>query len=197
MSVSATLVKELREKTGAGVMACRDALQKHDNDVEKAASFLRQKGITQAEKKAGRVTGEGRVDAYIHQGGKLGVLLEVNCETDFVAKTDEFKALVKELAMQIAATAPRYVSRDSVPEEIASVQRASFEQAAQAEGKKPDIVARIVEGKLEKWYGEICLLDQVGVRDDSQKIGDVVRSAIAKIGENIVVKRFARFNLGE
>lgn len=195
--MSATLVKELREKTGAGVMECRDALRKHDNDLEKAASFLRQKGITQAEKKAGRATREGRVEAYIHQGSKLGVLLEVNCETDFVAKTDEFKALVKEVAMQIAATAPRYVSRESVPEDLVSAQRAAFEQAAVSEGKKPDIVARIVEGKLEKWYGEICLLDQVSVRDDAQKIGDVVRAAIAKTGENIVVKRFARFNLGE
>jgi elongation factor Ts len=195
--VSANMVKELREKTGAGMMDCKKALAEAGGDFAKAEEVLRKKGLSAAAKKSARAATEGAVASYIHMGGKIGVLVEVNCETDFVARTEGFQALVKDLAMQIAAAAPRWVRREEVPPEV--IQKEMEIARAQArEQKKPDaIVEKIATGKVEKFYGEFCLLEQPFVKDDKKKIQDVVTEAIAKIGENIQVRRFARYVLGE
>ncbi len=195
--VSASMVKELREKTGAGMMDCKKALAEAGGDFAKAEDILRKKGLSAAAKKSARAATEGAVASYIHMGGKIGVLVEVNCETDFVARTEGFQALVKDLAMQIAAAAPRWVRREEVPPEV--IQKEMDIARAQArEQKKPDaIVEKIATGKVEKFYGEFCLLEQPFVKDDKKKIQDVVTEAIAKIGENIQVRRFARYVLGE
>jgi elongation factor Ts len=195
MDVNANLVKELRDKTGAGVMDCKKALAEAAGDLEKAVLWLREKGIAQAQKRAGRVASEGSIGAYIHAGGKLGVLVEVNCESDFVAKTPEFQALVKELAMQVAAANPRCVQRQELAPEVIAQERQIYVQ--QATGKPDNVVAKIVEGKLEKFYKEVCLAEQSYVRDPNRTINDLLGEYTAKLGEKIEVRRFVRFQLGE
>ena len=195
--VSATLVKELREKTGAGMMDCKKALTETVGDFAKAEELLRKKGLAAAASKATRVASEGAVASYIHMGGKIGVLVEVNCETDFVARTEAFKTLVKDISMQIAASNPLWVKREEVPPEIVA-KEIEIAKAQVKDGKKPEaIVEKIAKGKLEKFYEQFCLLDQPFVKDDKKKVSEMLTDAIAKIGENIKVRRFARFVLGE
>jgi elongation factor Ts len=196
MNISASLVKELRERSGAGMLDCKNALVKANGDIEKAIDLLREKGLASAAKKAGRLASEGLVDAYIH-GGRIGVLVEVNSETDFVAKTDEFKEFVKDIAMQVAAANPKYVSREEVPEEEIAHEREVLTVQAKNEGKPDHIAAKIVEGRLEKYYEQVCLLDQDFIKDPDKKIKDLLSEKIAKIGENIKIRRFVRFEVGE
>ncbi len=191
----AKLVKELRDKTGAGVMDCKKALAETGGDLEKAGVWLREKGIAQAAKRAGRVASEGTVGTYIHAGGKLGVLVEVNCESDFVAKTPEFQALVKEIAMQIAAANPRCLRREELPPDVIHQEREIY--ASQSAGKPEPIVNKIVEGKIEKFYREVCLLEQSYVRDPNRTISDLVGEYVGKLGEKIEIRRFMRYQLGE
>lgn len=197
MEISASMVKELREKTGAGMMDCKKALGEADGDMEKAADILREKGIAKAEKKSGRIAAEGLVESYIHSNGRIGVLVEVNCETDFVAKTDGFKTFVRDIAMHIAATNPKYLSRDEVEQGDIEKEKEILKQQALNEGKPENIVEKMVEGRIEKFYKEICLLEQPFVKDPDQTIEKLVKEQIAKIGENINIRRFARFELGE
>ncbi|AQS56863.1 translation elongation factor Ts [Novibacillus thermophilus] len=197
MAITAAQVKELREKTGAGMMDCKKALQEAEGDMERAVELLRKKGLAAADKKAGRIAAEGLVDSYIHAGGKIGVLVEVNCETDFVAKTDEFKTLVRDIAMHIAATDPQYVRREEVPEETVAKERELLKEQALSEGKPAHIVDKMVEGRLEKFFKEICLVEQPFVKDPDITVEQLVKEKIAKIGENISIRRFARFGLGE
>lgn len=195
--VSASMVKELREKTGAGMMDCKKALAEAGGDFAKAEEVLRKKGLSAAAKKTGRAATEGAVASYIHMGGKIGVLVEVNCETDFVARTDGFQALVKDLAMHIAAAAPDYVRREDVPADVVA-RELEIGRAQAREQKKPEaIIEKIAQGKADKYFEERVLLEQKFVKDDKKKVGDVVTEAVAKIGENIQVRRFARFVLGE
>ena len=194
--ISASLVKELREKTGAGIKDCKEALEQNGGQVDKAADWLRQRGVARAEKKADRITAEGQIGAYIHLGGKVGVLIEVNCETDFVAKTDDFKNLVNELSLQVAAMKPDYVSKDEVPQEKLQAELAGYKQAAMAEGKPENIAEKIAQGKVDKYFQTVCLLEMPYIRDDSKKVEELVKETIAKTGENIRVKRFVRFALG-
>jgi elongation factor Ts len=195
--ISAQAVKELRERTGAGMMDCKKALVEVNGDMEKAIDYLREKGLAAASKKAGRIASEGLVEAYIHAGGKIGVLLEINCETDFVAKTDDFKALARDIAMQIAASNPSYVSRDEIPEDVVNREKDIFKAQALNEGKPANIVEKMIVGRVEKFYKEICLLDQVFIKDDSKTIQQLITEAVARIGENISLRRFSRFQLGE
>lgn len=195
MDVNATLVRELRDKTGAGVMDCKKALAESKGDLERAVVWLREKGIAQAAKRAGRVASEGSVGAYIHAGGKLGVLVEINCESDFVAKTPEFQTLVKEIAMQIAAANPRCVNRDELPAAVIQQEREIY--ASQSAGKPEQVINKIVEGKLDKFYKEVCLSEQAWVRDPNRSISDVVGEYVGKLGEKIEIRRFVRFQLGE
>src|SRR5580658_1513334 len=195
MEVNATLVRELRDKTGAGVMDCKKALAEASGDLDKAVVWLREKGIAQAAKRSGRVASEGSGGWYIHACGKLGVLVEVNCESDFVAKTAEFQDLVKQIAMHIAAANPRCVRREELPPEVIQQERQIY--AAQAVGKPEAVVAKIVEGKLEKFYKETCLLEQSWVRDPNITIGELIGAAVGKMGEKIDVRRFVRFQLGQ
>lgn len=197
MDVNANLVKELREKTGAGVMDCKTALAEAKGDLEQAVVWLREKGISQAAKRAGRVASEGTVGSYIHAGGKLGVLVEVNCESDFVAKTPEFQALVKEIAMQIAAANPRSVRREELPPEIIAQERQIYASQAAATGKPEAVISKIVDGKLEKFFADACLYEQAWVRDPNRLIKDVIGEYVGKLGEKIEVRRFVRFQLGE
>jgi elongation factor Ts len=199
MDVNANLVKELRTATGAGVMDCKRALAESDGNLETAVEYLRKKGQADAQKRAGRTTAEGQVGAYIHSGGKVGVLMEVNCETDFVARTADFQALTRDLAMQVAAMSPRFVSRDEVDDATLAKEREILRAQALEEGKPENLVDRIVQGRLDKFYGEACLLEQVFVKDDARKktVREVVDEARAKLGENIRVRRFVRFQLGE
>jgi elongation factor Ts len=197
MEITAGLVKALRERTGAGMMDCKKALEESRGDMEKAIEFLRIKGLSKAAKKADRATGEGLVLSYIHPGNRLGVLIEVNCETDFVARTDEFQALVRNLAMHIAAAAPVGVTRDDIPAELLEKEREVFRAQALEEGKPATVVDKIVQGRIEKFFGEAALMDQVYVRDNDKKVRDVVNEAISRLGENIRVARFARFQLGQ
>jgi len=195
--ISANAVKELREKTGAGMMDCKKALAEAGGDAAKAEELLRKKGLSAAAKKAGRVASEGAVASYIHMGGKIGVLVEVNCETDFVARTDGFQALVKDLAMHIAAAAPLYVKRDEVPADVIA-KEIEIAKAQMRDQKKPEaILEKIALGKVEKYYEQFCLLDQPFVKEDKKKVSEIITDAVAKIGENIQVRRFARFVLGE
>ncbi len=196
-AVEAGRVKELREKTGAGIMDCKRALQASGSDLEAAVKWLREKGLASAAKKAGRVTSEGQVVSYIHPGGRVGVLLELNCETDFVARTDEFQALARELAMQVAAGNPRWVRREDVPADVVAAEREVLTRQAAQEGKPERIVANIVEGRLKKFFQENCLIDQPFIKDDSKTVEQLIREAIARLGENLVLRRFARFGLGE
>jgi elongation factor Ts len=195
--ISAKVVAELREKTGAGMMDCKKALTEAGGDLAKAEDVLRKKGLSAAAKKTGRAATEGAVASYIHMGGKIGVLLEVNCETDFVGRTDGFQALVKDLSMHVAAAAPQYVRREEVPAEVVAKEMEIAKEQMRAQKKPEAMLEKIAAGKLEKFYSEVCLLEQPFVKDDKKKIQDVVTEAVAKIGENIQIRRFARFVLGE
>ena len=197
MEVTASLVKELREKTGAGMMDCKKALAETAGDLPKAVDYLRQKGLAAAAKKADRVAADGAIGAYVHAGGKLGVLVEINCETDFVARTAEFQSLLKDVAMQVAATNPRCVRREEVSAEDFEREKVIYRQQALESGKPEKVIEMIVQGKMEKFYSEVCLLEQAFVKDPDKKIIDVVNEAIARLGENIQVRRFARYHLGE
>jgi len=193
--ISATMVNELRAKTGAGLMDCKRALVENKGDQNTAAEWLRKKGIASAVKKADRAAKEGIITSYIHLGGKVGVLIEVNCETDFVAKTDEFQALAKDLCMQIAAASPLFVVREQAPAEL--VEKEKEIAAAQVVGKPAPAVEKIVQGKIDKWFGTVCLLEQPFVRDQNKTVKDYIAEAIARTGENIVVRRFVRYAIGD
>jgi elongation factor Ts len=195
MDVNANLVRELRDKTGVGVMDCKKALAESQGDLEQAAVWLREKGIAQAARRAGRVASEGSIGAYIHAGGKLGVLVEINCESDFVAKTPEFQTLVKEIAMQIAAQNPRCIHREQLAPEIIEQERQIY--ASQSAGKPDAVVAKIVEGKLEKFYRDVVLEEQAWVRDPNRTIRDLLGEYTGKLGEKLEIRRFSRFQLGE
>lgn len=197
MQISAQMVKELRERTGAGMMDCKNALTETAGDMEKAIDALRKKGLAAAAKRSGRIASEGAVASYIHAGGKLGVLVEINCETDFVARTPDFQELVKDVAMHIAAAEPRFVNREEVTPEVLERERAIYREQALASGKPPAVVEKIVDGKLEKFYAESVLLEQPFVKNTDQTIGQLIVEKVAKIGENIKVRRFTRFKLGE
>jgi elongation factor Ts len=197
MAISATLVKELRDKSGAPMMDCKTALVEAEGDLEKAHRILRQKGQATAVKRSSKATSEGAVGSYIHAGGRIGVLIEVNCETDFVARTADFQTLLKDLAMHIAASEPRVVDRDEVTEDVLNEEREIYRQQATASGKPPAVVEKIVAGRMEKFYQEFCLMEQPFVRDPNLTVKDVIHNVIAKTGENIRVKRFARFVLGQ
>jgi elongation factor Ts len=197
MSISASLVKELRERTGAGMMDCKKALTETGGDIEKAVTYLREKGLAAAAKKAGRIAAEGLVESYIHGVGKLGVLVEVNCETDFVALTDEFKGLTRDIAMQIAAAKPEFVSREEVPAEMVEKEKEILRAQAINEGKPAAIADKMVEGRIEKYYKDVCLLEQPFVKDTNLTIQQLLTEKIAKIGENISIRRFVRYELGE
>ncbi|HEX4955435.1 MAG TPA: translation elongation factor Ts [Thermoanaerobaculia bacterium] len=197
MSISAQMVKDLRERTGAPMMDCKAALTESGGDAEKAVDILRKKGLAAAAKKAGRVTAEGAVGSYIHAGGKIGVLVEINCETDFVARTDDFLELVKDIAMHIAAAEPRFASREEVSQADLDREREIYRDQAVASGKPANVVDRIVEGKIEKFYSEFVLTEQPFVKNPDLTVGQLIAEKVGKIGENIRVRRFARFKLGE
>ncbi|MGI5863539.1 MAG: translation elongation factor Ts [Myxococcales bacterium] len=195
--VTADKVKELREKTGAGMMDCKKALQANEGDIAKSIEWLRQKGLAKAATKAGRAAAEGAVGSYIHMGGKIGVLVEVNCETDFVARTDDFQQLVKDVAMQIAALSPKYVRREEVPAEEIEKEKEIYRAQLKESGKPEKAWDKITEGKLDKYFSEVCLLEQPFAKDQNKTVKQMIDEAIAKTGENIQVRRFARFQLGE
>jgi elongation factor Ts len=197
MEITAQMVKQLRERTGAPMMDCKSALAEAKGEIEQAVDVLRKRGLAAAAKKAGRITAEGAVGAYIHAGGKIGVLVEVNCETDFVARTDQFQELVRDIALHIAAAEPRFLHRDEVTPEVLERERAIFREQAAATGKPPAVIERIVEGKLEKYYSEFVLLEQPFVKDPDHTVGQMIAERIGRIGENIQVRRFSRYKLGE
>ena len=197
MTVTADQVRQLREKTGAGMMECKKALLEASGDFEKAVDVLRKSGIARAGSRGGRAASEGLVESYIQPGNRVGVLIEVNCETDFVARTPEFAGLVRDLAMQVAAAGAEYIRREDVPAERVAKEREIFAAQLEGQGKPSAIIDKIVTGKLEKFYAEVCLLEQPYIRDDKRTVGGLVTEAAAKTGENIVVRRFARFRLGE
>ena len=197
MEISASMVKDLRERTGSGMMDCKRALTESNGDMEKAIEYLREKGLAKAAKKSGRIASEGIVDAYIHGGGRIGVLVEVNTETDFAAKNEDFHAFVKDVAMQIAAMNPRYVGREEVPPEVIEKEKEILKAQAMNEGKPEHIAEKIVTGRLEKFYNEICLLEQPFIKDGDKTVEQVLKEKIATIGENIVIRRFVRFERGE
>lgn len=197
MSAPATLVKELREKTGAGILDCQKALQENSNDLEKAVDYLRQKGLAAAQKRSTREANEGLISSYIHPGSRIGVLVEVNCETDFVARNEEFQAFVKDVALQIAAANPSYVKREDVPAEVVAKEKEIYEGQAKEMGKPPAAWPKIIDGKLEKFYQESCLLEQAFIKEPSVTIKDLLTQKIAKIGENLVIRRFTRYQLGQ
>lgn len=195
--ITAEMVKQLRERTGAGMMDCKKALTETNGDSEKAIELLRERGIAKAAKKAGRVAAEGLVEAYIHGGGRIGVLVEVNIETDFAAKNEEFKTFVKDIAMQIAASNPEYVSREDVPASVLENEKEILRVQARNEGKPEKIIEKMVEGRIEKFYSEKCLLDQAFIKDPDMTVDQLLKEKIAHIGENITIRRFARFERGE
>jgi elongation factor Ts len=195
MVVTTEMVKELREKTGAGVLDCRNALRDVEGDFDKAAEILRKKGLALAEKKAEREANEGLIEAYVHAGGKLGVLVELNCETDFVARTDEFRELAHDVALQVAATNPQYLAPGDVPADVVERER-EWQRQQVAPGKSEEVVDKILEGKLDKYFGDVCLLEQPFIKDESVTIRELITNTIAKLGENIHMRRFARFELG-
>jgi elongation factor Ts len=197
MSVSAQEVKELRDKTGAGFMECKAALTETQGDIEKAVDLLRKKGLSSAAKKAGRETREGIIGSYIHVGGKVGVLVEVNCESDFVARTEDFQELVKDLTMQIAAADPRFIRREDVTPEVLDKEREIYMEQARLTGKPKQVLEKIVDGKIEKYYAEACLMEQPFIKDPKVTIHELISAKVAKVGENIRVNRFARFKIGE
>ncbi len=197
MEITTAMVKELREATAAGILDCRTALEISGGDFDKAVDYLREKGLAKAAKRMSREAKDGLVTAYIHAGGRIGVLVEVNCETDFVARTDEFKNLVNNIAMQIAAMSPRYVRREDVPEAVIAHEREVFRAQALEEGKPASVVERIVDGRIEKFLQEACLLEQTFIRDEERTVDAIIKDVITKTGENVVVRRFVRFELGE
>lgn len=197
MEISAGTVRELREKTGAGMMDCKKALLESAGDMEKAVDYLRQKGLALASRKEGRVAAEGLVGSYIHGGGKIGVLVEINCETDFVARTPEFQDLLKDVAMQIAAANPKYIRREDVPEDELERERQIFHQQAIESGKPEKVVGKIVDGKIERFYSDVCLLEQEFIKDPDRQVGDLIKDVVARLGENVQVRRFTRFHIGE
>ncbi|MFP3979780.1 MAG: translation elongation factor Ts [Desulfobacterales bacterium] len=197
VSISADLVKQLRDRSGAGIMDCKEALTECEGDTEKAADYLRKKGLATAKKRAGKVAADGVIQSYIHMGGKIGVLVEVNCETDFVAKTDEFKEFAKNIAMHIAASSPLGVVPEDIPEEAVAREKEIYRQQALEMGKPEDVAEKIVEGKMNKFYKESCLMNQLYIRDTNLTISDVINEMIAKTGEKITINRFARFQTGE
>ncbi len=197
MASLSDLVKELREKTGAGILDCQKALTENGNSIDKAIDYLRQKGLAAAQKKAGRETNQGLVHAYIHAGGKIGVLIEVNCETDFVARNEQFKAFVNDLALQVAASNPSCVRREEIPADVVAKERSIYEGQAKELGKPPAAWPKIIDGKLEKFYQENCLLEQGFIKDPSVTIKDLLAQQIGKIGENMNIRRFTRFQLGQ
>ena len=195
--ISASMVKELRERTGAGMMDCKKALSETGGDIEKAIEFLREKGLAAAAKKAGRVAAEGIVEAYIHGGGRIGVLVEINCETDFVAKNEDFRALARDIAMQIAAAKPEFVRREEVSNDVIEKEKEILRAQALNEGKPEKIVEKMVEGRIEKYYKEVCLLEQPFIKDSDKTVQQVVNELVSKIGEKIDVRRFTRYEMGE
>ena len=197
MAVETSSVKELRERTGAGILDCRKALQECGGELEQAVDFLRQKGLALAAKKGGRVAAEGQVGAYIHGGGKIGVLVELNCETDFVARTTEFQELLKDIAMQIAAANPKFIRREDVPSQDLEKEQEIYRRQALELGKPEKVLDKIVAGKVERFYSEACLLEQAFIKDPDKQVGEVIQEAIARLRENIQVRRFERFHLGE
>lgn len=197
MEITASMVKELRERTGSGMMDCKRALIETEGNIEAAIDYLREQGLSAAAKKAGRIAAEGIVDSYIHMGGRIGVLIEVNCETDFVAKTEQFRSFVRDMAMQVAASRPEYVVRDEVPEDIISREREVYRAAALHEGKPERIVDKIVDGRLEKFFKDICLLEQPFIKDPDRSVEQVLKETIAQLGENISIRRFTRYEMGE
>ncbi len=197
MEITAKMVKDLRDKTGLGMMDCKKALVETEGDAEKAIDFLRKKGALKAAKREGRATSEGRVGSYIHMNGKIGVLLELNCESDFVAKTDEFAGLVKDLCMQVAASSPQWISREDVPEDVVAKEKDIYVTQAKDAGKPEKILDKIAEGKLNKFYSEVCLLEQPFIKDTDKSVEEVIKDVIAKLGENMMVGRFVRFQVGQ
>ena len=197
MQISASMVKELREKTGVGMMTCKQALAEAGGSLDEAEKILRKRGEATAAKKAGRAASEGLIHSYIHTGSKVGVLLEVNCETDFTARNEDFQTMVRDIAMHIAAASPRFVSRDDVPEEVVASEREIFADQAKKTGKPENVIAKIVDGKIDKFYSEICLLEQPFVKDPDKSVHDLVTERIARIGENMKVARFTRYALGD
>lgn len=197
MAISAQVVKELREKCGAGMMDCKRALEETGGDIDQAVTLLRKQGMASADKKASRTANEGLVDSYIHMGGKLGVMVEVNCETDFVARTEQFGAFVHDVAMHVAASSPRYVRREDVPAEVVAAEMDIYTEQARATGKPEQVIVKIAEGKLNKWYEGVVLLDQPFVKDPDKTVDQLRRELVGTIGENVEIRRFARFQLGE
>jgi elongation factor Ts len=197
MEIPAALVKSLRDATGAGMMECKAALQEANGDFEEAKLILRKRGLAQAGKKSGRTTKEGLIGSYIHMGGKIGVLVELNCESDFVARTEDFQTLLRELSLQVAAASPQYVRREDVPADVLERERSVYRAQMENSGKPPQVVDKIVEGKLNSFYEQVCLVDQPSIRDPKQTVGALIQAAIAKLGENIGVARFVRFKVGE
>lgn len=197
VEISATLVKQLRDRTGAGMMECKAALKEANGDLEEANTILRKRGLAQAAKKVGRSTSEGVIGSYIHLGGKIGVMVEVNCESDFVARTDDFQNLVKEVAMHIAAASPTYARREDVPADVIERERAIYRAQMENSGKPANVIEKIIDGKLNAFYEQTVLIDQASIRDPKLTVGQVVTAAIAKLGENIAIPRFARFKVGE
>jgi elongation factor Ts len=195
--IPATLVKQLRDLTGAGMMECKAALQEAKGSLEDATTILRKRGLAQAAKKSGRSTSEGLIGSYIHQGGQIGVLVELNCESDFVARTEDFQALLKEIGMQVAAASPQYARREDVPADVLERERSIYRAQMENSGKPPQVIDKIVEGKLNSFYEQVVLTDQVSIRDSKQTVGQMLKAAIAKLGENISVARFVRFKVGE
>lgn len=197
MMITAEMVKELRTLTGAGMMDCKKALLETGGDKEKAINFLREKGLAKAAKRAGRIAAQGVVDSYIHLGGKVGVMVEVNCETDFVARNEEFRAFARDICLQVAATNPAYLSREDVPEEVIENEKEILRRQAANEGKPEKIIDKIVNGRIEKFFQENCLLEQPFIKDQDKTVKDLLTEKIAKIGENIIIRRFVRFEMGE
>ena len=195
--IPADLVKKLRDRTGAGMMECKAALQEANGDLEEALTILRKRGLASASKKSGRTTSEGLIGSYIHLGGKIGVLVEMNCESDFVARTDDFQNLLKELALQVAASSPQYVRREDVPADVLDREKSIYRAQMEGSGKPPQVIEKIIEGKLGSFYEQVCLVDQPSIRDPKLSVGQLVQAAIAKLGENISVARFVRFKVGE
>jgi elongation factor Ts len=195
--IPATLVKQLRDLTGAGMMECKAALQEAAGNIDDAVTILRKRGLAQASKKSGRAMGEGLVSAYIHPGGKVGVLVEINCESDFVARTEDFQTLLKEVGLQVAAASPQYVRREDVPADVLDRERGIYRAQMESSGKPAAVIEKIVEGKLASFYEQTVLVDQPSIRDPKTTVGQLIQAAIAKLGENISVARFARFKVGE
>lgn len=197
MEITTAMVKELRQATGAGVLDCRQALEAHEGDLERAAAYLKEKGLAAVAEKSEREASEGMIEAYVHPGNRVAVMLELNCETDFVARTDDFKNLAHDLALHIAFAAPRYLTRENVAEEVIEKEKSSYRAQALEEGKPEHIVDRIIEGRLEKFYQDTCIIEQPFIKDEDKTIQDLINDAIAKLGENIVLRRFVRYEVGE